>query len=98
MLAAGSVCLTAGADVLRLEGAALRRVRGGGIACVFQEPGASLNPVLTVGSQIAETVRAHTGLAPRAARERARELPATVGLSEPARRMAQAPHDLSGRL
>jgi len=85
-----------GVDVLRLEGEALRRVRGGGIAMVFQEPGASLNPVLTVGAQVAETVQAHRGLARRPARERARELLATVGLSDPDRRLDQYPHELSG--
>ncbi len=85
-----------GADVLRLEGEALRRVRGGGIACVFQEPGASLNPVLSVGTQIAETVRAHTALGHDAARERARELLTSVGLSDPDRRLDQYPHELSG--
>ena len=85
-----------GADVLRLEGEALRRVRGGGIACVFQEPGASLNPVLTVGAQIAETVRAHGTLGRGVARVRARALLATVGLSDPERRLDQYPHELSG--
>jgi oligopeptide/dipeptide ABC transporter ATP-binding protein len=85
-----------GVDVLRLEGEALRRVRGGGIACVFQEPGSSLNPVLTVGTQIAETVQAHAALARPAARARARELLATVGLSDPERRLGQYPHELSG--
>ena len=85
-----------GTDVLRLEGEALRRVRGGGIAFVFQEPGAALNPVLTVGAQIAETVRAHGSAGRRAARARARELHATVGLSDPERRLDQYPHELSG--
>jgi oligopeptide/dipeptide ABC transporter ATP-binding protein len=85
-----------GTDVLQLDGEALRRVRGGGIAFVFQEPGASLNPVLFVGTQVAETVRAHRPLGRRAARMRARELLAAVGLSDPDRRLDQYPHELSG--
>ncbi len=85
-----------GVDVLGLRGEALRRVRGGGIAMIFQEPGSSLNPVLTVGSQIGETVRAHSSLNRRAARARARELLTSVGIGDPDHRLNQYPHELSG--
>ena len=85
-----------GTDILRLDPAALRRVRGGAIAMVFQEPGSSLNPVMTVGSQIVETVRIHTGLDHGAARRRAGALLADVGLSDADRRLRQYPHELSG--
>ena len=84
-----------GTDVLRLDAGALRRIRGGGMAMIFQEAGSSLNPVMTVGAQIAETVRVHTGLGRRAARGRARDLLADVGLSDP-ERLDQYPHQLSG--
>ncbi len=87
-----------GADLLRLDTRALRRVRGGGIAMIFQEPGSSLNPVLTIGTQITETIRAHLALDRRAARDRARELLASVGVGDPERRLDQYPHQLSGGL
>ncbi len=83
-------------DILRLDATALRRVRGGDLAMIFQEPGSSLNPVMTVGSQIAETVRAHGQPDRRAARRRAGELLADVGLGDPQRRLDQYPHQLSG--
>jgi oligopeptide transport system ATP-binding protein len=85
-----------GTDILRLDAADLRRIRGGAIAMVFQEPGSSLNPVMTVGAQIAETVRLHAGLDRRAARRRAQELLADVGLGDADRRVDQNPHELSG--
>ncbi|MBI2071676.1 MAG: ABC transporter ATP-binding protein [Gemmatimonadetes bacterium] len=85
-----------GADILRWDAKALRRVRGGDLAMIFQEPGSSLNPVMTVGSQITETVRAHGQPDRRAARRRALELLADVGISDPDRRLGQYPHQLSG--
>ncbi len=87
-----------GTDLLRLDAHALRRVRGGGIAMIFQEPGSSLNPVLTIGAQIVETIRAHLPLEPRAARQRARELLESVGVGDPGQRLDQYPHQLSGGL
>lgn len=87
-----------GADLLRLPPDALRRVRGGDIALIFQEPGASLNPVLTIGAQIVEAVRAHAPLDRRAARARARELLASVGVGDAEYRLHQYPHQLSGGL
>jgi len=85
-----------GADVLALESAALRRLRGGGIGMVFQEPAANLNPVLSIGAHLVETIRAHASLSRGAARARARELLAMVGLPEPDRHLRQYPHELSG--
>jgi peptide/nickel transport system ATP-binding protein len=75
---------------------ALRALRGKEIAVVFQDPMTSLNPVFTVGSQIVETLLEHFGLAVSAARLRAVELLASVGIPEPERRAGQYPHQLSG--
>jgi len=74
----------------------LRRIRGHRIAMVFQEPATSLNPVLTVGEQILETVRLHRGLRRRAARDSALESLRRVGLTDPHLRFHQYPHQLSG--
>jgi len=87
-----------GADLLRLSPAELRPVRGGGIALIFQDPGSSLNPVLTIGAQVVEVVRAHTTLDRRAARARARGLLASVGVGDAEYRLDQYPHQLSGGL
>ncbi len=91
-----SVVEYAGRNLLRLDREALRRVRGAEIAMIFQDPSASLNPVLTVGSQIAETVRAHRDVARRDARARAEELLRLVGLPDPARQVDAYAHELSG--
>ncbi len=85
-----------GRDLLRLSPEELRRVRGRKIAMIFQEPMTSLNPVFTIGSQIDEALRLHTDLDRAARRARTQELLATVGISEPARRMRDYPHQLSG--
>ncbi|GIU87680.1 MAG: ABC transporter ATP-binding protein [Acidimicrobiia bacterium] len=74
----------------------LRRLRGGKLAMVFQDPGSSLNPVLTVGRQIAEAVRAHQGGSRGDARRRAVELLAAVGVPSPATAVDRHPHELSG--
>ncbi|HEY7384734.1 MAG TPA: ABC transporter ATP-binding protein, partial [Beijerinckiaceae bacterium] len=92
---AGSV-LFQGRDLLRLTTSEMRKIRGDEIAMVFQEPMTSLNPVLTVGRQIAETVRLHQGLDRKAAAKRAAEMLALVGIPEPARCVRQFPHQLSG--
>ncbi|RDC75401.1 ABC transporter ATP-binding protein [Rhodovulum sp. 12E13] len=91
----GRVTLS-GRDVLGMDGAALRDLRGRGIAMVFQDAAASLNPCETVGDQIAESIVVHGRGGWRAARARAVELLAEVGLPEPARRAGLYPHELSG--
>lgn len=92
---AGTV-LWGGRDLLGLGAGALRRVRGREIATVFQEPMTALNPVLTVGRQIDESLRAHTGLDARGRRARAVELLDLVGIPAPAGRLADYPHQFSG--
>ena len=85
-----------GVDLTRLEPAALRRLRGRSLAVVFQDPMTSLNPVLTIGLQIIETLQEHLGMTGAAARKRAAELLAAVGIAEPEQRLRQYPHQLSG--
>jgi peptide/nickel transport system ATP-binding protein len=85
-----------GRDLLGTTPAALRALRGRQIACVFQDPMGSLNPVFTIGAQIAEPLRLHLGLSRRAALARAEDLLAEVGLPEPRRRLSAYPHELSG--
>jgi len=85
-----------GADVLALEPGPLRALRGGGIGMVFQDPAANLNPVLSIGAHLVETVRAHRPLDRTAARARARDLLAMVGLPDPDRLLRRYPHELSG--
>jgi peptide/nickel transport system ATP-binding protein len=85
-----------GRDLLQATSAEMRALRGRAIACVFQDPMGSLNPVFTVGAQIAEPLRLHLGLSRRAALARAEELLAEVGLPEPKRRLSAYPHELSG--
>ena len=75
---------------------ALRRLRGRALAFVFQDPMTSLNPVLTIGSQIIETLREHLGLDRPAAARRAVELLGEVGIPSPEQRLAQYPHQFSG--
>jgi len=75
---------------------AMRRVRGREIGAVFQDPLTSLNPLYTVGRQLVETITTHLELAPRAARARALELLAEVGIPAPKRRIDQYPHQFSG--
>jgi peptide/nickel transport system ATP-binding protein len=85
-----------GRDLLHEPPGEMRKLRGRHIACVFQEPMSSLNPVFTVGRQIVEPLVEHLRLAPRAARTRAEELLHEVGLPEPKRRLDAYPHELSG--
>jgi ABC-type dipeptide/oligopeptide/nickel transport system ATPase component len=85
-----------GQDLAGLAPAALNRIRGGRIGMVFQDPLGSLNPVRTVGGQLGETLRLHTGLAAAARRARAIELMRLVGIPEPEGRLAAYPHQLSG--
>jgi oligopeptide/dipeptide ABC transporter ATP-binding protein len=85
-----------GKDLLKLSDAEIRRVRGRQIAMVFQEPMTSLNPVLTIGLQITETLEHHLGMSDAQADARAVELLGMVGISDPERRLKQYPHHLSG--
>lgn len=91
----GSVRLD-GEDLVTASAARLRSVRGGRIACVFQDPQTTLNPVLRVGHQIVEMLRAHGDLSRTQARERARELLEAVRIPDPERRLDEFPHQLSG--
>jgi len=83
-------------DLLALPEAALRNIRGNRIAMIFQEPMTSLNPVLTVGSQIAEVLVRHKGLKGAAAKSRIIELLEAVGIPDPSQRINEYPHQLSG--
>ena len=85
-----------GQDLLRLTTSQLCRIRGGQIAYIFQEPSTSLNPVLTVGRQLMEMLQLHTALRGAAARQRAMDLLAHVGIPAPAERLGSFPHELSG--
>ncbi len=85
-----------GRDLLRLPEAAMRGVRGGGIGMVFQEPMTSLNPVMTIGDQIAEAVVRHGGASVSDISARVLELLDAVRIPDPARRLAEYPHQLSG--
>jgi peptide/nickel transport system ATP-binding protein len=85
-----------GRDMLALGRDDLQRLRGKEIACVFQDPMSSLNPVFTVGQQIVEPLVKHMGLGRRAAMTRAEALLGEVGMPEPKRRLSAYPHQLSG--
>jgi len=85
-----------GRDLLQADRAELRALRGAQIACVFQDPMSSLNPVFTVGQQIVETLVEHLQLNRKAALARAEALLAEVGIPEPRRRLGAYPHELSG--
>jgi len=94
-ITAGEV-IFAGRDLLRLSEAEMREVRGGEIGMVFQEPMTSLNPVLTIGRQITETLEQHRGADRAECERRAHELLGLVGIADAARRLKQYPHQLSG--
>ena len=85
-----------GRDLLTVSEEEMRHVRGREIGMVFQEPMTSLNPVLSVGRQLTETVEIHLGMSPAQSRARAVELLSLVGVSDPERRLAQFPHQFSG--
>jgi peptide/nickel transport system ATP-binding protein len=85
-----------GAELTRLAPQALRRLRGRSIAVVFQDPMTSLNPVLTIGTQLIETLQEHLGMDRPAAAARAVALLTEVGIPSPAQRLKQYPHELSG--
>ncbi len=85
-----------GNDLLGMDAEAIRDIRGRHISMIFQEPMTSLNPVLSIQRQLTEAMRLHLGLSKSQARERAVELLNMVGMSDPERRLAQYPHQLSG--
>jgi peptide/nickel transport system ATP-binding protein len=85
-----------GRDLVPLAAAEMEKIRAKEIAIVFQEPMTSLNPVYTVGQQIAESVRLHEGLSKAAARERAIEMMRRVRIPTPERRVDDYPHQFSG--
>ncbi len=86
----------AGQELLGLSEMRMERIRGAGISMVFQEPMTSLNPVLTIGEQIMETIRAHEGIPARAQRDRALEMLNRVGIPSAEKRLSDYPHQLSG--
>ncbi|HEY0919852.1 ABC transporter ATP-binding protein [Devosia sp.] len=83
-------------DLLALSEKAMSDVRGRDIAMIFQDPMSSLNPVFTVGDQVAEPIRVHKGVSRREAHRQAVELLAQVGISDPEQRIKAYPHELSG--
>ena len=85
-----------GRDLLTLSEPEMRQIRGNDISMIFQEPMTSLNPVLTVGRQIGETLELHQGLNRQQAEARAVEMLTLVGISAPSRRVREYPHQLSG--
>jgi oligopeptide/dipeptide ABC transporter ATP-binding protein len=85
-----------GCNLLTYSQKEMRRVRGGKVGMIFQEPMTSLNPVFTCGNQIIEAVQLHRKCSTRDARDRAVELLKKVGIAEPARRLDSYPHQLSG--
>jgi oligopeptide/dipeptide ABC transporter ATP-binding protein len=93
---AGSVITFEGTDLLTLNERRMRAIRGARISMIFQEPMAALNPVFTVGDQIAEVARVHTDASRREAWNRAVEMMHLTGISDPADRARQYPHELSG--
>ena len=95
---AGGEVLLGGQDLLALPEAAMRAVRGRRVAMIFQEPATALNPVLTVGRQIAEVIERHTALAGQAVQQRVLELLHAVGIPDGARRCGEYPFQLSGGL
>ena len=92
----GSEILFDGQNLVALDERAIRAVRGARISMVFQEPMTALNPVFTVGDQIAEVVRVHKGGSKREAWDRAIKMLETVGIPSPAQRANEYPHQLSG--
>ncbi len=91
----GSVTLD-GRDITHLDDEAMRDVRGNVVGMIFQDPMTSLNPTMTIGDQIAESVRLHRGADKQAGLERAVEVLGLVGMPKPAERVGNYPHQLSG--
>ncbi len=85
-----------GQELVGADENTLRKIRGNKISIIFQDPMTSLNPVYTIGNQLEETIRLHTDRNAAQARERAGEMLALVGISEPEKRLKQYPYELSG--
>jgi oligopeptide transport system ATP-binding protein len=85
-----------GRDLLKISNDEMRLVRGADIAMIFQDPMTSLNPVLTVGTQITEALKLHMGMGDKDANARAAELLSLVGIPDAARRLKNYPHQFSG--
>ena len=92
----GGAVIFRGVDLMQRSEADMRKIRGKDIAMIFQDPMTSLNPVLTIGEQIAEAVRLHLGAGPREARERAIEMLRKVRIPVPEKRLGDYPHQFSG--
>ncbi len=92
----GSSILLDGEELVSAPESRLREIRGDDVAMIFQEPMTSLNPVYTVGDQIAEALRLHRGMGRKAARAAAAEALREVGIPEPGQRLREYPHQLSG--
>lgn len=92
----GGEILFDGEDLLKLDDAEMRNIRGNKIAMVFQEPMTSLNPVLTIGRQLTETLELHRGMTKGQARSKAAELLQLVGIPEAEGRLKDYPHQFSG--
>jgi oligopeptide/dipeptide ABC transporter ATP-binding protein len=95
-IADGSHIVLDGRDLAKLDESELEKVRGNDVSMIFQEPMTSLNPVFTVGDQIAEAVQLHQRAGPKEAMDRAVEMMQLVGIPSPAQRVQDYPHQLSG--
>ena len=92
----GGEILYRGEDLLKLNGAAMRKIRGNEISMIFQEPMTSLNPVFTIGNQIGEAIHLHQGLGKRETREKTIEMLRLVKMADPESKVDDYPHQLSG--
>jgi oligopeptide/dipeptide ABC transporter ATP-binding protein len=97
LITSGEICFDS-RDLAQLDQDSMRKIRGSELGMIFQEPMTALNPVFTIGDQIAESVLLHTNSSKKQAWNRALEMLRLVGISEPAVRAAQYPHQLSGGL
>ena len=85
-----------GPQIEKMSEEEMRKIRGHEVSVIFQDPMTSLNPVYTIGNQITEVIRLHTGKSKKEAYDRAKELLELVGINEPTKRLKQYPHELSG--
>lgn len=85
-----------GHQIEKMSEKEMRKIRGNEVSIIFQDPMTSLNPVYTIGNQITEVIRLHTGKSKKEAYDRAKELLELVGINEPTKRLRQYPHELSG--